>query len=130
MVVFKEEQQGGRFFWYWKILRMRFSVSLAEPDRGVEKGERGTERSSLRDMKTPHYISKHGGKAQGERSEAVEYMVFLVGIGRAARFILLLGGGLHDLAVLGDPQKPVGAGGGCRGGGQASGGQLRVAQDV
>ena len=32
---------GGRFFGPEKMLRMRISVSLADPDRGVEKGVRG-----------------------------------------------------------------------------------------
>ena len=49
----RKRGRGGRVFLYWKIFRMRSSVSLAEPDRGVEKGERGRERSSLRDMRTP-----------------------------------------------------------------------------
>ena len=33
-----KNSRGGRVFLYWKIFRMRSSASLAEPDRGVEKG--------------------------------------------------------------------------------------------
>ena len=32
---------GGRFLGPWKIFRMRSSVSLADPDSRVAKGERG-----------------------------------------------------------------------------------------
>ena len=49
---------------------------------------------------------------------------------RAARRIFLLGGGLHDLAVLGDPQEPVSAGDGFRGGGQVCGGELPLSQYI
>ena len=34
---------GGRPLFHWKMLRMRSSVSLAEPDSRVVRGERGGE---------------------------------------------------------------------------------------
>ena len=42
MAVTSISHTGGRFFFHWKMLRMRSSVSFADPDRRVEKGERGT----------------------------------------------------------------------------------------
>ena len=41
MAVTSISHTGGRFFFHWKMLRMRSSVSFADPDRRVEKGERG-----------------------------------------------------------------------------------------